>query len=258
MNALVLIDLAFIYKDLKKYISHIKFLGLILLVVFLYGFASQRNSSKSIRDLRVVFENGDNLFISYETVNKLLIQNLEGDKNQLKENLNLNNLEKFVQSNEMIENAEIFLTIRGDLGAIITQRTPVLRIANSIGSFYYDKQGIAMPLSDNYSARVPITTSAFVEDTNSEIICLANLIKNDDFLQKQIIGVKEIKGEGSNQFELKTRSGNQTIIFGRLNRVDKKIKKLKVFYQKSMLDSTLNNYKSINLKFNDQIVCEKY
>ena len=242
---------------MKRYKSVIKFTLLTLVIVFLYGFAAHRNSLKSNKEVKVVFENGENLFVSYETVNKLLIQNLEAYKNQSKENINLNNLEEFLQRNQMIENAEIFLTLSGDLGAIITQRTPVLRVANESETYYYDKLGAKMPLSDNYSARVPITTDAISGQGNTDIITLSNTIRNDDFLQKQIIGIKLIEGEKKDQFELKTRVGDQKIIFGDLSRIEEKIAKLKVFYQKIILDSTITDYKTINLKFYNQIVCEK-
>ena len=242
---------------MKKYSLHIKYLFLLLLVVFLFGFASQRNLNKKVGDVRVVFENGENLFISYDMVNKLLIQNFNPNQNQTKENINLNNLELFVQSNQMIENAEIFLTIKGDLGVIIRQRTPVLRVANSTGSYYYDSQGEKMPLSDNYSARVPITSSELNFNDCDDIICLSNKIISDDFLQKQIIGIDQIEGNGTNQFELRTRLGDQIIIFGDMKRVDEKIKKLKVFYQKAVEDKTLETYRTINLKFNNQVVCAK-
>lgn len=243
---------------MKKYKEFIKFLLLITLVVFLYGFASHRNSVKKNNELEVIFNNGKNLFISYEKVNKLLIQNLGGLENQSKENINLNNVEQFLENNQMIEDAEIFQTINGVLGAIITQRTPVLRIANGLESYYYDEDGKKMPLSANYSARVPLSTSKVEIDNCDDIICLANKIKNDDFLQKHIIGIKQIKEESTNQFELKMRSGSQIVIFGDLKRMDKKIQNLKAFYQKSSADGSLSTYKMINLKFNDQVVCTKY
>ncbi len=242
---------------MKRYKSVIKFASLAIVIVFLYGFAAHRNSLKTNNEVLVVFENGENLFVSYETVNKLLIQNLVTYKNQSKENINLNKLEGFLQRNEMIENAEIFLTLSGGLGAIITQRTPVLRVANETETYYYDKLGAKMPLSDNYSARVPITTDTISGQGNFDIITLSNTIRNDDFLQKQIIGIKLIEGERNDQFELKTRVGDQKIIFGDLSRIEEKIAKLKVFYQKIMLDSTITDYKTINLKFYNQIVCEK-
>ncbi len=242
---------------MKRYKTVIKFTLVTVVIVFLYGFASHRNSLKSNKEVKIVFENGKNLFVSYEMVNKLLIQNLEPYKNQSKENINLNKLEGLLQRNEMIENAEIFLTLSGGLGAIITQRTPVLRVANESETYYYDKLGEKMPLSDNYSARVPITTNAISGQGNNDIITLSNIIRNDNFLQKQIIGIKLIEGEKKDQFELKTRVGDQKIIFGDLSRIEEKIAKLKVFYQKIMLDSTIADYKTINLKFYNQIVCEK-
>lgn len=228
------------------------------MVIFLFGFASYRNDYKKIKDVDVVFENGDNLFISYEMVNKLLIQNLSANENQAKENINLNNLEQFVRDNEMIENAEIFLKLNGDLGALITQRTPVLRVANSTGSYYYDNQGNKMPLSNNYSARIPITSNELNRENCRDIICLANAIKNDEFLKQQIIGIHQIDKNESIQFELETRLGNQKIMFGEYKNVNEKIKKLKVFYQKSISDNTLDGYRTINLKFKNQVVCEKY
>ena len=242
---------------MKKYTNVIKFILSLLVIALLYGFAAHRNSLKESRKVKVIFENGDNLFVSYETVNKLLIQKLESNYNQSKENINLNNLEQFLRSNEMIENAEIFLTLSGELGAIITQRTPVLRVANETETYYYDKLGTKMPLSDNYSARVPITTDTISGQGELDIIILSNIIRNDDFLRKQIIGVDQVKESPNNQFELQTRIGDQRIIFGDLSRMEEKIAKLKVFYQKMMLDSTINDYKSINLKFHNQIVCEK-
>lgn len=242
---------------MKKYKVHIQFTLLIILVVFLYGFASHRNSNKKTGDIDVIFANGENLFISYEKVNKLLIQNLGGIENQSKENLNLNSVELFLQKNQMIKNAEVFQSINGELGAIITQRTPVLRVANDLESYYYDMQGLKMPLSHNYSARVPITTSKINKEDCKDVVCLANTIRNDEFLRKQIIGIHQIDDKKSKQFELETRVGNQIIVFGNLRRIESKIKNLKVFYKKVLADGTLDDYKIINLKFENQVVCTK-
>jgi len=240
---------------MKKYIIHIKFLLLIILVVFLYGFASHRNSTKISKDYDVIFENGNNLFISYETVNNLLIQKLGAGKNQSKENINLDSLENFIQSNKMIENTEVFLKINGDLGVIIKQRTPILRVANNSKPYYFDRLGEKMPLSDNFSARVPVYSSEIKEDNGKEIIYLANHIMQDDFLHKQIIGISQKDGAG--QFEFRTRIGDQIILFGNLNNVQNKFNKLKVYYQRVIADSTIYNYKYIDLRFKNQVVCTK-
>lgn len=241
---------------MKKYISYITTILLIIGVVFLYGFASERNSKKKMQQIDVVFENGENLFITYDMVNKLLIQSLGNQENQSLESLLLNNLEKAVESNPMIQNAEVFYTLQGNLGAIITQKTPVLRVVNESESFYLDVFGKKMPLSGNYSSRVPIIADLDLKDVGEDLTMLANKIKNDPFLEKQIIGIKQKKGE-IKQFELYTRVGGQTIVFGSMQNFEQKKSKLKAFYQDAITNNTLEKYDTINLSFNNQIVCSK-
>ncbi len=242
---------------MKKHYNKLIFIGLTLIIVFLYGFASHRSSLRDEQGLNVVFENGENLFVSYETVNKLLIQKLNASGFQRKENINLEQLETYLSGHEMVENAEIYLTLSGELGAIIKQRTPVLRVACDTEAYYYDTQGKRMPLSDNYSARVPITADTISEEGNDDLIVLSRIINEDEFLKKQIIGIDRLEKREHFEYEMKTRVGEQKILLGELQRIEKKIAKLKVFYNRTMLDSTYANYKTINLKFNDQIVCEK-
>jgi len=50
------------------------------------------------------------------------------------------------------------------------------------------------------------------------------------------------------------RSGDYRIDFGNLIEIDKKIKKLKAFYGKAFLDSTIQKYKTINIKYHNQVV----
>ncbi|MGA9270097.1 MAG: hypothetical protein WBV45_05700, partial [Lutimonas sp.] len=180
-----------------------------------------------------------------------------GSELQPKENINLKQLETYLGDHEMVENAEIYLTLSGELGAIIKQRTPVLRVACDKEAYYYDTQGKRMPLSDNYSARVPITADTISEGGDNDLIVLSRIVNEDEFLKKQIIAIDRLEKGEHFEYELKTRVGEQKILLGDLQRIEKKIAKLKVFYNRTMLDSTYTNYKTINLKFNDQIVCEK-
>ena len=50
--------------------------------------------------------------------------------------------------------------------------------------------------------------------------------------------------------------GNHEIIFGS-DRLEEKLDVLRTFYGKGMNEEAWNKYKSINLKYKDQIVCTK-
>jgi len=238
---------------MKKYIKHLKTLVFITLLGLLFGFSSMRNNMKKINDVEVKFVNGDNLFITYEMVNKLLIQNYGLLKSQPKETIILSSLESVLQSNEMIEDADVFLTVDGKLCASLKQKTPIARVNDEGVAYYLDSKGAKMPLSSNYSARVPIVDGVNGKD-HSKIYMLAKLIYNDEFLHQQIIGIDQNENE---EFVLKTRVGGQKIELGGLNKLDLKFKKLKAFYQKKLKDKTLANYQTIDLRFNDQVVCTK-
>ena len=239
---------------MKKVIGYIKTFLLIAFLVFLYGFSSSRNKLKKIDNIEIIFENGDNLFITHEMVNKLLIQKFDRLKSQPKENILLNKLEEVLLSNRMVENAEVFLSVDGELGAVIKQKTPIARVRQDEGAYYIDSKGNRMPLSSIYSARVPIVEGISNGKISKEIYTLAYLIYNDEFLKKQIVGIEQTPKK---EFILKSRVGNQTIELGDLRQIDKKMKKLKVFYHKNLNDKNPIIYKKINLMFDNQVVCTK-
>lgn len=113
-------------------------------------------------------------------VNKLLIQNYGELRSQPKENIILRSLEQTLKSNEMIEDADVFLTIDGTLGASIKQRTPIVRVNDEAVAYYIDIKGDRMPLSANYSARVPVLNG--VSGNNmKDAYFLSSLIFNDSF-----------------------------------------------------------------------------
>ena len=149
--------------------NYIKALILLALVVFLYGFTHQKNSVKTIRDIVIEFDEGNNLFMNYEMVNKLLIQNGKTVKNQGKSVIDLHKLEVHVLAHPMVEDASIFLTVDGLLKSKIKQRTPIARVITDNKSYYIDKQGKTMPLSSNHSARVMLISGNVKEENREEI-----------------------------------------------------------------------------------------
>ena len=168
----------------KKFLKYIVFLLLIGVLGFLYSFSLKRNLTKIVKEVVIEFEVGDNNFLTHSMVNKLLIQNDTSVKNQAKSVIDLYRLEKLVSENSYVENASVFLTISGSLKTIVKQRSPVARILQKESSYYVDKQGVKVPLSTNYSARVMLVLGAENDEDIDEIMPLISLILKDEFLQK--------------------------------------------------------------------------
>ncbi|WOD44364.1 cell division protein FtsQ/DivIB [Hwangdonia lutea] len=226
---------------------------LLTLVVFLFAFSSSRNGQRAVSKPQVKFIGENNLFITNEAVSKLLIQKYNGVKNVPKETLVLNELENALKSNPMIKTAEVYVAVNGTLNAEIEQKTPIARVSTN-ASYYIDDEGSYMPLSNNYSARVPLVTGYVEKNNLKNVYKVARKIRNDDFLKKNVIEIHQTANE---KIYLKLRQCNFLVQLGNVNFLDKKINNLKAFYQKNQKDKTLNNYSKVNLQFENQVVCSK-
>jgi cell division protein FtsQ len=234
--------------------TNIRLLLIFGLVIFLFSFTSKRNETRKLTKSVVVFEGDNALFLKRETVNKLLIENKWSASSIQKDKLDLNKLEKILDSNNMIEKSEVFVSIDGTLKAVVKQKTPVARVLNGNGSFYIDYEGGIMPLSDNYTARVPLVSGVINKKNNEKITRIFRIIFDDNFLKKNIIAI-QIMPNGS--LKMLNRNFNYQIDFGNTENVEVKFNNYKAFFQKAVLDSSLYKYKKIDLRFTQQVVCTK-
>lgn len=232
---------------------YIKVFVLLVLVVFLFAFSSVRNSSRKVSAPEIKFIGEDNLFITHETVSKLLIQNQQSVTNKPKEIIDLNRLENALTANPMIKEAQVFIDVDGKITAEIEQKKPLARVSTN-ASYYLDDTGSHMPLSTNYTARVPLITGTVYKNELANVFTIAKKVQQDDFLKKHVV---EIHQNDNKSIDLKFRLHDFTIHLGSLKSLDKKINNLKAFYQKAMRDNTLNDYSVVNLKFDNQVICTK-
>ncbi len=234
--------------------TNIRLLLMFSLVVFLFSFTSKRNETRKLTKSEVFFVGDNAPFVNRETVNKLLIENNREAKSIGKDKLNLNKLEKALNAQEMIEKAEVFVSVDGVLKARVKQKTPVARVFNGEASFYIDYKGNTMPLSTNFTARVPLVSGEISKMNSDNLAELFRIIHDDEFLKKNIIGV-QIMPNGS--LKMLNRNFNYQIDFGGTVRMKAKFNNYKAFFQKAVLDSSLYKYKIIDLRFSQQVVCTK-
>jgi len=239
---------------MKIFIKIFKVLFVSILVVFLYSFSIIRNTHKPLGKVAIKITNDTHLFLPYKTVDKMLKQKIIASNSTTKEVVFLKDLEKYFQANALVENAEVYRTIKGNLGVIIKQKTPIARVLNNNTVYYLDSNGGKMPLSKNYSASVPLILGVSNKNDLKLVFKLASYIYNDAFYKKQIIGITKNK---NNEFELQTRLGKAAVLFGNLENLPLKFNNLKAYYLQAIQNKSVNKYKKINLKYSNQVVCTK-
>ncbi|MEO8517426.1 MAG: cell division protein FtsQ [Flavobacterium sp.] len=235
-------------------IINIQLIAILGLVVFLYSFTSKRNEHRKISKPLIEILDAENPFVTNEMVNKLLIESFGGTSTIQKDKLDLKNIELTINKHNMIDHSEVYVSVDGKLETIVKQKTPIARVFDDNTSFYIDYKGGTMPLSSNFTARVPLVYGDINNRYSKDCVGLLQLIYNDDFLKKNIIGLK-ILPDGS--VIMKNRNYSYDIVFGRTIYMDRKFNNYKAFFQKAVQDTLIDSYKLINLKFTKQVVCTK-
>ncbi|OYY04309.1 MAG: cell division protein FtsQ, partial [Sphingobacteriia bacterium 35-40-5] len=174
--------------------------------------------------------------------------------------------ENALKANPFIEFAKVYADMTGVIHVQIRQREPVLRVVNMANlHFYIDGNGNKIPLSDNYTAKVLVASGLIEEDFSGRVDTLktkmardlfrtALFIRSDTLWDNQIEQLfVDLKGD----IEMVPRVGGHKIILGSADSLQIKFRNLLVFYKKAIPKVGWDTYKTINLKYANQIVCEK-
>jgi cell division protein FtsQ len=220
---------------------------------------------------------GQNYFIDKEEVEETVTDLGYGLDSTRLDDIDPRKIEVILENNAFIEEAQVYKQLNGYLNIDVKIRQPILRVYNRAGnSIYIDNYGVFMPLSRKYSARTPIANGYI----NMDVTQLVGLNVNDleeymDHPQiKLMADLYEVASTCSknefwksqfNQFyvnaqgelELIPRVGDHQVIIGDPSDLDKKLHKLELFYEKGLNKTGWNEYKIINLKYTNQVVCTK-
>lgn len=237
----------------------------IITIGSLAGFASSRQNEKTCEKVSINIDNEyNNYFIGDKEIKDLLTRdgerNLEGIPNK---NINLKNLEKRIEANKFVEDAEVYRGLDGNIKVQVKQNRPIARIIQANQDVYVDVEGHILPLSERYTARViPITKSALLKPLNQEFfqdstgqsyLSLLQFIENDEFWKAQLAQM-HIDGKGKVSFL--PQVGDHTIEFGKPVNAELKFKKLMIFYKEVLPVMGWDKYKRVNIEYEDQIICE--
>ena len=122
-----------------------------------------------------------------------------------------------------------------------------------------------MPISPNFTADVLVATGYILEGFNGRVDTLMTVLAKDLYktalyLRKDSLWdaqIEQLYINEKNDIEMIPRVGNQRIILGTAQHVDVKMHNLLAFYKQAMPKVGWNAYHTINLKYVNQVVCER-
>ncbi len=239
---------------------------IIIGVILLSAVTRKKHSFAETVEVEVVPLGKDDKLISESDVRNALLRSfgntLEGTTIG---NLEVERMERVLQEDPFVADADTWIDQNNILHVRIEQREPLLRVLdNHGGNYYLDKNGQKMPPSKNFTARVlvatgnlpPYTTDFLDKKRNplKDLFNLTNTLLADDFYANFI---QQIHVNNAGEFVLVPLVGDQKIILGSTRRLEDKLNRLKIFYQKAMPATGWREYETINLKYTGQIVCKR-
>ncbi|MBS1510219.1 MAG: hypothetical protein JST86_05215 [Bacteroidetes bacterium] len=177
----------------------------------------------------------------------------------------LRKMEAELEKSKWVRNAELFFDNNDVLNVLLQEREPVARVFTATGaSFYIDTALAMLPLSDKYTARLPVFTgfpneqqvlSAADSGLLRDISTISIAMQKDSFRTAMIDQV-DITPQRS--FEMIPKIGNQLIVFGDASAAEEKFNKLELFYKEVMMKAGWHTYSVINVQYKNQVVAKKW
>ena len=240
-------------KILKNFIYILITLFIVVIVIFSF--------KKNLSPIKEIVINSENKFLDRFQIESLITEKM--DKDSIIKNVNI--IEKNILANPFVKEIKLYQDLSNKLIVDLVQYQPIARLVyENKKDLYIDLHGNIFPISTKFSERVILIHTADninfdLKNINStdygkKIFTMINYIINDIFLSKII---SEIDINYNKNIIIYPQVSKQKIIFGYPEKIDVKFDKLMLFYKKILPAKGWNTYKTVNLKFKNQIICDK-
>jgi len=190
-------------------------------------------------------------------------------KGQRTDTVDLHSIEMAVRDRGEVMKADVYAANPHTIAVEITQRKPVVRFEKGAEHWYSDPDGYLFPVV--HPVDVPVVTGSIPLAPDKKykgpapdesrawvlgVVDMARYIDSRNTLRGQI---EQIDVEPGGDLVLYTAEDGPAIIFGNSSDYVEKFRKLEVWWRNVEPEATAEkkHYKTINLKFNNQIICKE-
>ena len=240
----------------------------IVFVLYLIFTAIERKRTANTGALQITITDFERVhFVTPEEIRKTIIDSIGNDLSGIPaHSIHLGKVEAIIRLNPYVKNAEVFLDASNHINVKLTQREAILRVIDmgDVG-YYIDTEGVQFPLSRHGTARVPIATGFIgagiqckdlkkVDCPLHPLLVLMEFIRSNPMWDADI---EQIYVDKYGEFTLVPKLGEANIIIGEATHLPEKFHRLEQFYAEAMPYEGWTRYKTINVKYEGQVVCSK-
>lgn len=230
---------------MKLFLYIMRLVCVCTLFCFLLSFTikSEEQLTKNINQINIDHQNK---FIDKSKIFEIYDSNINSQKD-------INFIENQINNHPQIKDAQVYIQHNGDIDINLSERIPLVRVFDKNTSYYLDVDCKPMQLSSQYTSSNLIVNGDIVFFNENEICNLYHNIKSNPLLESLVAQIYLQK----QNIILITRFKDLEINIGNLDNLELKLDNLLAFYEKIIKFKGWNYYTSVNLKYDNQIICTK-
>ena len=243
--------------------------ALAALCALIHAGTARERALHTCEGLRIEYAD-DYRFVSEQDIKDYLDKYYGAYIGQRLDSIKLHKVESILDVQSAILKSEAYTTEDGMLNIRLTQREPVIRFQKGSYGFYADCNGFLFPLQENYTTPVPVMDGAVpvnsaegfkgAPETEAEREWLADVISLVEYMGKTRIwaeNIVQMHVEDNGDIVMIPRQGSERFIFGGPGGAKEKFDRMSDYYRYILPEKGEGYYKTVNVKYDKQIVCKK-
>ncbi|MCQ2095635.1 MAG: hypothetical protein MJY59_02700 [Bacteroidaceae bacterium] len=228
-----------------------------------YAITVRQESSKEAVCGGLVFDIKDDLnarFLDESGLRDMIAEAKIDPSGKRMNDVNLAKIEDAISRSQYVDSVECFKTSTNKVCVSVIMRTPVVYVLpdSTENGYFVDSHGNIIH-DMRYTTDIVVATGCISKEyAATTLMEFGNFLRHDDFWNNQIEQLHVMKDdEGQYVVECVPRVGDQIIYIGRMTDVERKLSRLKQFYQKAMPEVGWNIYSRLNLEYANQVIGTK-
>lgn len=236
----------------------------------LYRGSSDRYREITCKGINVEFADSYR-FVTAKEVKELVDREYGKYIGQRLVDVKLTQIEDIIKQKSAVKKCDAYVSSDGTLGIKVLQRKPLLKINLNNKIYYSDETGFIFPEKRSYGGnimyvygKVPLhipTNYSGIPKNEKEYLWLqqiTDLVKLIYDSKKWRNLFSKMRIERNKDIILLPDCGKEKFIIGPATNTQNKLDKIDKYYKFIVPDKGEGYYSSINLKFNDQIICRRH
>ncbi|MDO5442369.1 MAG: hypothetical protein Q4G10_01730 [Bacteroidia bacterium] len=256
-------------RSIRNIISILTLAVLAAVFLLINAGKAMKRSLITCEGVNVVFTD-DYRFVTEDDIKGYLDKYYGAYIGQRVDSIKLHKVESILNRQSAILNSEAYTTDDGLLNITISQREPVARFQNAEMGFYADECGFIFPLQENYTSNVPVIDGNIpvkveegfkgAPENDKEKAWIEGVVELVRYMEKSRIwseNIVQMHVDDSGDLVLIPREGNERFIFGSPDGAEEKFGRVEKYYRYILPEKGEGYYRTVNVKFDKQIVCKK-